>query len=74
MFSLAEVPATAQDWRASGGKTQLARYFAESLWRSPGVDVLAYLAHDGVVAWGADWLGGGRVEVAASRWSFIRLL
>ena len=38
-----QAPATAQDWRASGGKTQLARYFAESLWRSPGVDVLTWV-------------------------------
>jgi tetratricopeptide (TPR) repeat protein len=37
------VPASAQDWRASSGKTQLARYVAESLWRSPGVDVLAWV-------------------------------
>jgi hypothetical protein len=27
----------------------------------PGVDVLAYLAHGGVEAWGAEWLGGGRM-------------
>ncbi len=38
-----QVPASAQDWRASSGKTQLARYFAESLWRSPGVDVLTWV-------------------------------
>src|SRR5690348_18106599 len=38
-----QVPATALDWRASSGKTQLARYFAESLWRSPGVDVLTWV-------------------------------
>ncbi len=38
-----QVPATAQDWRASSGKTQLARHFAESLWRSPGVDVLTWV-------------------------------
>jgi len=38
-----QAPASAQDWRASNGKTQLARYFAESLWRSPGVDVLAWV-------------------------------
>ncbi len=35
--------ASAQDWRTSNGKTQLARYFAESLWRSPGVDVLTWV-------------------------------
>lgn len=38
-----QAPATALDWRASSGKTQLARYFAESLWRSPGVDVLTWV-------------------------------
>jgi tetratricopeptide (TPR) repeat protein len=38
-----EAPASAQDWRASNGKTQLARYFAESLWHSPGLDVLAWV-------------------------------
>jgi len=38
-----QAPESAQDWRASNGKTQLARYFAESLWRSPGVDVLAWV-------------------------------
>ena len=38
-----QAPASAQDWRASSGKTQLARYFAESLWRSPGVDVLTWV-------------------------------
>lgn len=29
--------------RGPTGKTQLARHFAESLWRSPGVDVLAWV-------------------------------
>jgi tetratricopeptide (TPR) repeat protein len=38
-----QAPISAQDWRASNGKTQLARYFAESLWRSPGVDVLTWV-------------------------------
>jgi tetratricopeptide (TPR) repeat protein len=38
-----QAPATAMDWRASSGKTQLARYFAESLWRSPGVDMLTWV-------------------------------
>ena len=38
-----QAPASAQDWRASNGKTQLARHFAESLWSSPGVDVLAWV-------------------------------
>ena len=31
------------DWRGPTGKTQLARYLAEALWRSPGVDVLAWV-------------------------------
>ena len=34
---------SAPDWRGPGGKTQLARYFAESLWRSPGLDVLTWV-------------------------------
>ena len=38
-----QAPASARDWRASSGKTQLARHVAESLWRSPGVDVLAWV-------------------------------
>jgi hypothetical protein len=38
-----QAAASAQDWRASTGKTQLARFFAESLWRSPGVDVLTWV-------------------------------
>jgi tetratricopeptide (TPR) repeat protein len=38
-----QAPASAQDWRASSGKTQLARHYAESLWRSPGVDVLTWV-------------------------------
>ena len=38
-----QVPSAASDWRGSTGKTQLARYFAESLWRSPGVDVLTWV-------------------------------
>ncbi len=38
-----QVPNAARDWRGSTGKTQLARYFAESLWRSPGVDVLTWV-------------------------------
>jgi len=38
-----QAPVSAQDWRASSGKTQLARHFAESLWRSPGVDVLTWV-------------------------------
>jgi len=40
----APVPGTgARDWLGSSGKTQLARHFAESLWRSPGVDVLTWV-------------------------------
>jgi tetratricopeptide (TPR) repeat protein len=38
-----QAPASDQDWRASTGKTQLARYFAESMWRSAGVEVLAWV-------------------------------
>jgi tetratricopeptide (TPR) repeat protein len=38
-----QAPASAQGWRASSGKTQLARHYAESLWRSPGVDVLTWV-------------------------------
>ncbi len=38
-----QVPIAMRDWRGSTGKTQLARYFAESLWRSPGVDVLTWV-------------------------------
>jgi tetratricopeptide (TPR) repeat protein len=38
-----QAPASAQDWRASSGKTQLARHYAESLWRSPGVDALTWV-------------------------------
>jgi len=54
-------PATAQDWRASSGKTQLARYFAESLWRSPGVDVLTW-----VVATSRASVLSGFVQAAAA--------
>ena len=28
----------------------------------PGVDVLAYLAHEGVARWDAAWLAGGRLN------------
>ncbi|HEX7444513.1 MAG TPA: hypothetical protein VF320_11535, partial [Acidimicrobiales bacterium] len=28
----------------------------------PGVDVLGYLAHEGVARWGSAWLGGGRLQ------------
>jgi hypothetical protein len=55
------VPASAQDWRASSGKTQLARHFAESLWRSPGVDVLTW-----VVASSRASLLSGFVQAAAA--------
>jgi len=34
---------SAPDWREPGGKTQLARHFAETLWRSPGLDVLTWV-------------------------------
>ena len=34
---------SAPDWQGPGGKTQLARYVAESLWRSPGLDVLTWV-------------------------------
>ncbi len=34
---------SAPNWRGPGGKTQLARYFAESMWRSPGLDVLTWV-------------------------------
>jgi tetratricopeptide (TPR) repeat protein len=36
-------PPEAQDWRRSSGKTQLAAAFAESLWRSGGVDLLVWI-------------------------------
>jgi len=38
-----QAPSAAWAWRGTTGKTQLARYFAESLWRSPGVDVLTWV-------------------------------
>ena len=56
-----EAPGPAQDWRASNGKTQLARYFAESLWRSPGVDVLAW-----VVASSRESVLSGFMQAAAA--------
>jgi tetratricopeptide (TPR) repeat protein len=36
-------PPDAQDWLRSTGKTQLAAAFAESLWRSGGVDLLVWI-------------------------------
>jgi tetratricopeptide (TPR) repeat protein len=40
----APFPGTAAPgWQVPTGKTQLARYFAESVWRSPGVDVLTWI-------------------------------
>lgn len=39
-----------------------ARRYGFSSGLVPGVDVLAYLAHDGVAAWGADWLGAGHLS------------
>jgi tetratricopeptide (TPR) repeat protein len=73
-----QAPATAQDWRASSGKTQLARYFAESLWRSPGVDVLTWVVAtsrasvlsgfvQAAMAMGAD--EGGDAESTAARYA-----
>jgi len=53
--------AGARDWRESSGKTQLARQFAESLWRSPGVDVLTW-----VVASSRASLLSGFVQAAAA--------
>ena len=50
-----------RDWRDSSGKTQLARYFAESLWRSPGVDVLTW-----VVATSRASVLSGFVQAAAA--------
>jgi hypothetical protein len=38
-----------------------ARRYGFSSGLVPGVDVLAYLAHEGVARWGAGWLGGGRM-------------
>lgn len=38
-----------------------ARHYGFSSGLVPGVDVLAYLAHEGVVRWGAEWLAGGRL-------------
>ncbi|MGD0243517.1 MAG: tetratricopeptide repeat protein [Streptosporangiaceae bacterium] len=72
----AQAPASAQDWRGSSGKTQLARYFAESLWRSPGVDVLTWVVAtsrasvlsgfgQAAAAMGAD--DGGDAETVAAR-------
>src|SRR2546429_3405772 len=37
-----QAPTSAQDWRAASGKTQLARPYAEALWRSPRGDGLAW--------------------------------
>lgn len=38
-----DAPEGSPDWRGSCGKTQLAAYFAESLWRSRGVDLLVWV-------------------------------
>ncbi len=54
-------PSAAWDWRGTTGKTQLARYFAESLWRSPGVDVLTW-----VVASSRASVLAGLVQAAAA--------
>lgn len=48
------------DWHGSCGKTQLAAYAAESLWRSGGLDVLAW-----VTASGRASVLSGLVEAAA---------
>ena len=37
------MPPAARDWRGPPGKTQLARYVAGALCRSPGVDVLTWV-------------------------------
>ena len=42
--STQEPAAGSRFWREATGKTQLARYYAESLWRSPGLDVVAWVA------------------------------
>lgn len=38
-----------------------ARRYGFSSGLVPGVDVLGYLAHEGVARWGTDWLTGGRL-------------
>ena len=38
-----QMPSAVRDWQGSSGKTQLARHFAESLWRSAGVDLLTWV-------------------------------
>lgn len=39
-----------------------ARRFGFTSGLVPGVDVLAYLAHEGVARWGSPWLAGGRLQ------------
>jgi hypothetical protein len=39
-----------------------ARRYGFSSGLVPGVEVLAYLAHDGVATWGSAWLGAGRLS------------
>ena len=39
-----------------------ARRYGFSSGLVPGVEVLAYLAHDGVTTWGPGWLGAGRLS------------
>ena len=39
-----------------------ARRYGFSSGLVPGVDVLGYLAHEGVAEWGAPWLAGGRLQ------------
>ena len=42
-WSPARTAGSAPDWPGSSGKTQLASYLAGSLWRSRGVDLLAWV-------------------------------
>jgi tetratricopeptide (TPR) repeat protein len=53
--------AGSRDWLGSCGKTQLAVYFAESLWRSRGLDLLVW-----VVATSRASVLGGYMEAAAA--------
>lgn len=50
-------------WLGSSGKTQLAAYLAELLWRSPGVDLLAW-----VVATSREAVLSGYLQAAAAAW------
>jgi tetratricopeptide (TPR) repeat protein len=57
----AAAEAGSRDWLSSCGKTQLAVYFAESLWRSRGLDLLVW-----VVATSRTSVLSGFVEAAAA--------